>query len=56
MELRRRIEKSLERARRVQEAVEPGPVWSYWHGYIKACECILEEITDLGIREFEAGC
>lgn len=56
MELRRRIEERLAVARRNAEATTEGKEWSYLHGYIEACEHILEDITDLGIREFEAGC
>lgn len=54
MELRRKVEKRLELARRQQEATEAGPEWAYLHGYTRACGHILEDITDLGIREFEA--
>jgi len=53
MELRQRIEQKLGVARQQQETVEAGPVWSYWHGYIRACERILEDITDIGCREHE---
>lgn len=54
MKLRQRVERKLQLARQQQDATEPGSVWAYLHGYITACERILEDITDLGIREFEA--
>lgn len=54
MELRRRVEKRLAAAQEQQDAAPAGTVWAYLHGYITACERILEDITDLGIRAFEA--
>ncbi len=54
MELRRRVERKLQLARQQQDATEAGEVWAFLHGYITACERVLEDITDLGIREFEA--
>lgn len=55
MELRRNIEQRLELALERQAVYEQenGSKALWWAGYIHACQAILEDITDQGIREFE---